>query len=260
MEAQGEGSDNDVVGPAADRLLELRQLADALRGRSESAVLEVDGVAYKAPLALEVLRQGADWLSRGLAVSVEPYRPVLTTQRAADFLHVSRPYLIERIERGDIPLDRHTVGGHRRVKLADVVAYGRKLRAEAEAHQRRIARVLLRERLSRQIEALRERVPSERGALVQPTSGRRAPSVMEQAVSTELANTPILTPLHDRGTAPSPEKGPLSEIESLHASIEDAHNTHQTLTKHYRTGGGTPRDQERSVANGQDRMRELVGA
>lgn len=51
--------------------------------------------------------------------------PVLTTQEAADLVGVSRPYIVARIEAGDIPLHQQ-VGNQRRVLNSAVLAWHRK--------------------------------------------------------------------------------------------------------------------------------------
>ncbi len=50
---------------------------------------------------------------------------VLTTQEAADLVSVSRPYIVARIEAGDIPLHQQ-VGNQRRVLRSAVLAWYRK--------------------------------------------------------------------------------------------------------------------------------------
>ena len=48
--------------------------------------------------------------------------PVLSTQESADLVGVSRPYIVARIEAGDIPL-HHLVGNQRRVLKSAVLAW-----------------------------------------------------------------------------------------------------------------------------------------
>lgn len=60
-------------------------------------------------------------ISSGRGFQVIPYRAELTTQQAADFLNVSRPFLIKLLENGEI--EHSKVGKHRRVKAEDLFAY-----------------------------------------------------------------------------------------------------------------------------------------
>lgn len=54
--------------------------------------------------------------------------PVLSTQQAADLLGVSRPYVVARVDAGDIPLHQQ-VGNQRRVLKSAVLAWQRQEQA-----------------------------------------------------------------------------------------------------------------------------------
>ncbi len=65
-------------------------------------------------------------MAQGKSITLPSSDATLSTQQAADMLHVSRPHLIKLLETGQIAYTK--VGSHRRVTMQDVVAYEQKLR------------------------------------------------------------------------------------------------------------------------------------
>jgi len=78
-------------------------------------------VAELPTFALRLLRDILRELGSGNTVRLVAIHSELTTQEGADILNVSRPHLVKLLEAGQLP---HTkTGSHRRIKLADVMAY-----------------------------------------------------------------------------------------------------------------------------------------
>lgn len=67
-------------------------------------------------------------LSDGNSLVVMPEEKQLTTQQAGELLGMSRPYLIQLLDAGEMPFA--LVGKHRRIALRDVLSYSKR-RAEA---------------------------------------------------------------------------------------------------------------------------------
>ncbi len=124
----------ETVAPsAADALLareSSRRLASHKLGKRSSVRIqlltdgeEAETVAVPAS-ALRLFLHLLVEMSQGNAVTLIPTHAEMTTQRAADLLNVSRPYLVKLLDEGKIPC--RTVGKYRRVRFDDLMAYKRK--------------------------------------------------------------------------------------------------------------------------------------
>ena len=121
--------------PSAEELPALGRILELLRGPGEAKLVGPGGEAIVlTPLAYEALRTVLVCLARGEAISLVPAHTMLSTNEAADFLNVSRPFLIKLLERNEIPYEM--VGTHRRVAFRDLMTYRERRRhGRAEAVQ-----------------------------------------------------------------------------------------------------------------------------
>jgi excisionase family DNA binding protein len=108
-----------------DRVTEIVRALDELgtskRGPAQLNLPERDPLDIPDVLT-RVLRDAALALSEGAAaVRVVPEDKELTTSQAAELLGVSRPHLIQILEREDIPY--RMVGTHRRIPLQSLSKY-----------------------------------------------------------------------------------------------------------------------------------------
>lgn len=88
--------------------------------------------------AVQLLTDMLVHLGAGRPVAVIPEHAELTTQEAADFINVSRPWIVKLVERGDLP--HRMVGTHRRVLFSDLRAYNERTKqARKEALDRLIS-------------------------------------------------------------------------------------------------------------------------
>lgn len=128
-------TDTVVHPPASDahQLDVVREQIDALlQQQPPYVVVGPDGSPIELPAsALEALRMVVDAMSHGQAVTLIPHAKELTSQEAAEILHVSRPHLIKLLDQGELPF--HRVGTHRRIKIEDALAYRERRDAERRA-------------------------------------------------------------------------------------------------------------------------------
>ncbi len=75
-------------------------------------------------MLLEVLTE----MSKGNAMTLMPINAELSTQKTAEILNVSRPYLVNLLEQGEIAFRK--VGSHRRIMAQDVFEYKQRIDSE----------------------------------------------------------------------------------------------------------------------------------
>jgi excisionase family DNA binding protein len=87
--------------------------------------------------ALRLIGQLLGAMSEGRPIVLMPTQQELTTVEAANFLNVSRPFLIKEIDAGRLP--HRMVGSHRRIALDDLLTYANKMRAQQASALDRMA-------------------------------------------------------------------------------------------------------------------------
>jgi len=83
------------------------------------------------PQILRVLGQTLGLMARHQPIVLVPEKQELSTVEAANFLNVSRPFVIKEIEAGR--LIHRMVGTHRRIRFADLMDYTKTMRAQQQA-------------------------------------------------------------------------------------------------------------------------------
>ena len=89
------------------------------------------------PAALKLIGQLLGAMSEGRPIVLMPTTQELTTVEAANFLNVSRPFVIKEIEAGRLP--HRKVGQHRRIAMEDLLAYAQNMRAQQASALERLA-------------------------------------------------------------------------------------------------------------------------
>jgi len=114
--------DTHVARESSQRLASF--LAARSRKRMRCRIEDENGAEESVAIpaaVIQLLHRILAEMAKGNAITLIPVPAELTTQQAADLLKVSRHFLVERLEKGDIPF--HLVGTDRRVRFADAMRY-----------------------------------------------------------------------------------------------------------------------------------------
>jgi excisionase family DNA binding protein len=117
--------DRRLAGEASRRLAAFPATATRLEIH---AVSQSDEVVEIPAAVLPLLRQVLDQFADGTPVAVLADDAELSTQQAADYLGVSRPFFIGLLDRGVMPFRK--VGAHRRIRARDVIDHKRRDQAD----------------------------------------------------------------------------------------------------------------------------------
>jgi excisionase family DNA binding protein len=122
------------------------KLAAVAKTKQDIKIIVQDDLRIVVPLparAVELIMTVLTQMANRAPFSIIPHHAELTTQQAADFLNVSRPYLTKLLDEEKIA--HRMVGRHRRIKAGDLVQFEvesrekrKKALAELAAEQRRL--------------------------------------------------------------------------------------------------------------------------
>lgn len=129
-------TDLDLHVPSAADARSANQALRALDHGTERAVVRAVGAPESAavelpPEARTLLLRILGHMANGDAVAVVPVAAEVTAQQAAEILGVSRPFVIRLVDEGKLAC--RLVGTHRRIPLADLLAFKQANRAERRA-------------------------------------------------------------------------------------------------------------------------------
>jgi excisionase family DNA binding protein len=135
--------------PTSERDMELAKIAQRLimvgldhsRANQIALISDDDQAVAKLELPPHMLRFFADLLgmmSRHELITLVPHDHELSTQEVANFLNVSRPFVVKLIDEGRLKCKK--VGRHRRVEMADAIHLRHAMRQETEQARQDLAK------------------------------------------------------------------------------------------------------------------------
>ncbi len=132
--------DRLVPPPLNDRETEMVRIAGRMimacldHSRAATITIESDDGSSPSvqvpPQVLRILGQTLGLMARHQPIMLVPEKQELSTVEAANYLNVSRPFLIKEIEAGR--LVHRMVGTHRRVKFSDLMDYAKAMREKQQ--------------------------------------------------------------------------------------------------------------------------------
>jgi excisionase family DNA binding protein len=135
-----------LVHAEPDETTDLEVLRDRIEDiyrREGKALLigpDVDEAPVEVPAsAFDALKFVVEAMAEGQTIVLMPHGRVLTTQEAADLLHVSRPHVVKLCDEGKLPYER--VGNRRRITIDDVLAFREARAQERREHLRELTRL-----------------------------------------------------------------------------------------------------------------------
>lgn len=111
-------------------IMEALDRSKAVKIKLESEAGDLPSIELP-PASLRLIGQLLGLMSEGKPFALMPEKQELTTVEAANFLNVSRPFVIKEIDAGR--LTHRMVGSHRRVLLGDLIEYADRMRTTREA-------------------------------------------------------------------------------------------------------------------------------
>lgn len=112
-----------IARQAADRL------AAVATSKQDIRLVVQDDLKVVVPLparAVELIVTMLNQMAERAPFSIIPFDAEISSQQAADYLNVSRPFLTKLLDEGKIP--HRLVGRHRRVRFADLAEFERQSR------------------------------------------------------------------------------------------------------------------------------------
>ena|SRR5581483_8311663 len=110
------------ITPADSEQTQMAELYRLLIHSGTAALISPEGEQQSLPKSVyEMLVKVVEAMQEGKSIAIMPEQQQMTTQAAADFLGVSRQFLVRELEGGKMQF--HYVGTHRRIYQRDLLQY-----------------------------------------------------------------------------------------------------------------------------------------